>query len=153
MTPINSPTLSSTASSALSCGEYGRWECGAIDSIPLIDAAETAALMKARPDLKEQLGEVREIAAEGVKTVAEWSLRVGEAHAVEVLSQWEGFRRFCLQHLGVEPLTVMSAYRLGSDDPSAEVLAAYPDAVVDEARAAEWEGNWSREWKCRFQHE
>ena len=51
--------------------EYGRWECGAIESIPLIDAKETAALMKERPDLKEQVGEVQEIACDGVKAVAE----------------------------------------------------------------------------------
>ena len=75
---------------------------------------------------------------------------IGEAHAAEVLSQWEGFGRFCRQHLGVEPRTVMSAYRLGSDDPAAEVIGAYPDAAVDEAKAAEWDGNWRRSWERRF---
>jgi hypothetical protein len=131
--------------------EYGRWECGAIDSIPLIDAGETATLLKARPDLKEQLKEVQEISAEGVKRVAETlKYAMGEAHAVEVLSQWEGFGRFCRESLGVEPLTLISAYGLGHDDPAVEVLASYPDAKADEAKAAEWERNWARSWSRRF---
>jgi hypothetical protein len=131
--------------------EYGRWESGAIESIPLIDAGETAALMKERPDLKEQLGQVQEIACDGLRTVAEWlQYAMGQAHAAEVLSQWEGFGRFCRKQLGVEPLAVMSAYRLGDSDPAAEVLAAYPDAKFDGAKAAEWEGNWVREWGRRF---
>ena len=33
---------------------------------------------------------------------------VGDAHAAEVLSQWEGFGRFCCKHLGLEPLAVMA---------------------------------------------
>ena len=43
-----------------------------------------------------QLKEVREISAEGVRKVAETlQYAVGEAHATEVLSQWEGYGRFC----------------------------------------------------------
>ena len=76
---------------------------------------------------------------------------VGYAHATEVLSQWEGFGRFCRQTLGMEPLTVMSAYKLWQDDPAAEVLASYPDAKVDEGMAAHWQGNWAREWGRRFE--
>ena len=132
--------------------EYGRWECGAIESIPLIDAGETAALMRERPDLKEQVGEVQEIARESLKTVAEWlQYAMGEAHAAEVLSQWEGFGRFCRSHLGAEPLAVMRAYRMTIGDPAAEVLAVYPEAKVDEATAAHWEQNWAREWGRRFE--
>jgi hypothetical protein len=139
------------ATTAFLCGrEYGRWECGAIESIPLIDVGETAALLKERPDLKEQLGEVQEIACEGLKTVAEWmQYAMGQAHAAEVLSQWEEFGRFCRRHLGAEPLTVVAAYRLPIGDPAAEVLATYPEANVDEAKAAQWEGSWTREWERR----
>jgi hypothetical protein len=50
----------------------------------------------------------------------------------------------------MEPLTVMRAYGLLPEDPAAVVLAVYPDAAVDEAKAAEWEGNWAREWERRF---
>ena len=67
-----------------------------------------------------------------------------------MLSQWEGFGRFCRNHLSLEPMAVMSAYRLWQDDPAAEVLASYPEAKVDEAKAAEWAGNWTRTWERRF---
>jgi hypothetical protein len=75
---------------------------------------------------------------------------VGQAHAVEVLSQWEGFGRFCRICLGLEPMAVMAAYGMWQEDPAAEVLASYPDAKVDEATSAHWERNWGREWGRRF---
>ena len=75
---------------------------------------------------------------------------MGYAHATEVLSQWEGYGRFCRNHLGLEPMTVLHGYGLWRDDPAAEVLAGCPDAEVDEAMAAHWEGNWAREWERRF---
>jgi hypothetical protein len=61
---------------------------------------------------------------------------VGEADAVELLSQWEGFARFCREALRVEPLVLLLALGLGHGDPAAEVRAAYPDAAVDEAEVA-----------------
>ena len=131
--------------------EYGRWESGAIKQIPMIDAEDTAALIKGRPDLREQLKEVREISADGVRKVAETlQYAVGYAHAADVLSQWEGFGRFCRNSLGLKPMAVMTAYKLWQDDPAAEVLASHPDAKVDEGVAAHWEGNWAREWGRRF---
>jgi len=131
--------------------EYGLCEAGAIESIPLINADDTAALIKGRPDLKEQLKEVRNISADGVRKVAETlQYAVGQAHAVEVLSQWEGFGRFCRKHPRLEPLTVMTAFKLWRDDPAAEVLASHPDARTNEGKAAHWEGNWGSEWKRWF---
>src|SRR5688572_17870135 len=56
----------------------------------------------------------------------------------------------CRNSLGLEPMTVMHAYRLWQDDPAAEVLTSYPDANLDERMAAHWEGNWAREWERRF---
>jgi len=119
------PTL--VATTAFLYGrQYGYWECGATDSIPLI-------------------------AAEGVKRVAETlKYAIGEAHAAEILSQWEGFGRFCREVLGVEPQTLLAAYGLWRDDPAAEVLAAYPDAKADEAKAAHWADNWRQNWDRRF---
>jgi len=49
--------------------------------------------------------------------------------------------------LGFEPLSVMTAYRLGGKDPAAEVLAVYPDAKADEARAEERAAHWAGEWR------
>jgi hypothetical protein len=144
------PTL--VATTAFLYGRmYGHWECGAIESIPLVDPEQLEAEQEERPDLREQLKEVREIAAEGVKRVAETlKYAIGEAHAAEILSQWEGFGRFCRDVLRVEPQTLLAAYGLWRDDPAAEVLATYPDAKFDEAKAAQWAGNWTREWDRRF---
>ena len=88
--------------------EYGRWVSVVIGQIPMVDADDTAALIKGRPDLKEQLKEAREISAKGVSKVAETlQYAVGYAHAAEVLSsQWEGFGRFCRNSLGLEPMAV-----------------------------------------------
>ena len=51
----------------------------------------------------------------------------------------------------MDPLTLLHAYGIDWEDPAAEVLAAYPDAAVDEAKAAHWDGNWAREWERRFE--
>src|SRR5687767_10330116 len=136
------PTL--VATTAFLYGrQYGYWECGAIDSIPLVDPEKLEAEKRERPDLREQLKEVRDIAAEGVKRVAETlKYAIGEAHAAEILSQWEGLGRFCRDVLRVGPQTLLAAYGLWRDDPAAEVLAAYPDAKADEAKAAHWADNW-----------
>jgi hypothetical protein len=130
--------------------EYGRWECGAIESIGLQEEA-MAAELEQNPDLREHLQQVREIAAEGVLKVAE-TLReaTGEALAVELLSQWEGFGRFCRRSLGMEPMVLVTAFGFGTEDPAAEVLASHPDAAADEAKAAEWARNWARNWERRF---
>ena len=131
--------------------DYGKWEAGAIGEIKLPDPANIAAEVKGRPDLKEQLKQLRECAEEGVRHVAE-AVResIGMGVGVEALSQWEGFGRFCRKHLGVEPLTLLRAYGFGGDDPASEVLAVYPDAKVDEARAEERAGHWAGEWQRRF---
>ena len=144
------PTL--VATTAFLYGrQYGHWECCAIEQIDLPDPEALEAEQEERPDLKEQLKEVREVAAEGVKKVADTLYEaMGEAHAVEVLSQWEGFGRFCRDVLRVEPLTLLAAYALGQGDPAAEVLAAYADAKADEAKAAEWAATWARNWERRF---
>jgi hypothetical protein len=144
------PTL--VATTAFLYGrEYGRWECGAIDSIPLVDPEKLEAEKRERPDLREQLKEVKAISAEGVLKVAETlKYAIGEAHAVEILSQWEGFGRFCREVLRVEPQTLLAAYGLWREDPAAEVLAVYPEAKADEAKAAHWADNWRQNWERRF---
>ena len=52
--------------------------------------------------------------------------------------------------LAVEPLTLLKALRLATEDPAAEVLASYPDAQADEAKAAEWADTWKKNWDRRF---
>ena len=144
------PTL--VATTAFLYGrKYGHGECGAIEEIDLPDLEVLKAEVKQRPDLKTQLRDVRAIAAEGVKKVAETMMEaMGEGLAGEILSQWEGFARFCRGSLGLEPMTVAKAYGLGTEDPEQEVLAEFPDAKADEAKTAEWAEKWTGNWDRRF---
>jgi hypothetical protein len=145
------PTL--VATTAFLYGrKYGHWECGAVEEIDLVDLEALKAEVKQRPDLKEQLAEVKEVAALGVKKVAETMMEaMGEGLAGEILSQWEGFARFCRGSLGLEPMTVVKAYGLGKEDPEREVLREFPDARADEAKAAEWAEKWLGNWDRRFE--
>ena len=144
------PTL--VATTAFLFGrQYGWWECGEIERIDLPDKEALEAEQEERPDLREQLREVKEISELGVLRVAETlKYAIGEAHAVEILSQWEGFGRFCRDVLRVEPRTLLAAYGLWRDDPAAEVLGVYPDAKLDEAQTAHWADNWKQNWDRRF---
>jgi hypothetical protein len=131
--------------------QYGLWEAGVIGQVEPPDPARIAAEVKGQPELKEQLDELRACACESVRRVAEAVQEsIGMGIGVEALSQWEGFGRFCRDAPGVEPMTLLAAYGLGREDPAAEVLASYPEAKADEAKAAEWAGNWTREWERRF---
>jgi hypothetical protein len=144
------PTLVATCA-FLYDRQFGHWECGAIEQIDLPDEKATAAEFKERPDLREQLKELKETAAESVLRVAEAVQEaIGIGVAVEALSQWEGFGRFCRKHLGVEAMTLLRAYGVEWEDPAADVLAIYPEAKFDEATAAEREGHWAGEWGRRF---
>jgi len=101
--------------------------------------------------LGQQLNELREVAREGMRKLADTlKYAAGVVHAADLLSQWEGFGRFCRDELGVEPLTLLGAFGLGHDDPAAEVLSAYPDAKADEAAAVRWAENWAQLWRRRF---
>ena len=91
------------------------------------------------------------VAGEGVQQVADLLCHAtGEAHPADVLSQWEGFGRFCRDELGTEPLTLLAAFGLEQVDPAAEVRASHPDAKADEAAAALWARNWTAVWGRRF---
>ena len=45
--------------------------------------------------------------------------------------------------LAVEPLTLVKALRLATEDPAADVQA-------DEAKSAEWADIWKKNWDRRF---
>ena len=52
--------------------------------------------------------------------------------------------------LAVEPLTLVKALRLATEDPAAEASASYPDVQADEAKSAEWADIWKKNWDRRF---
>jgi hypothetical protein len=131
--------------------QYALWEAGVIEQVELPDLDGLKAELKERPDLKEQLKELREVAELGVLRVAEAVQEsIGIGVGEEALSQWEGFARFCRRCLGVEPLTLLAAYGVRCEDPASEVLAVFPDAKADEEKAEERAGHWAGEWERRF---
>jgi hypothetical protein len=131
--------------------DYGRWEAGAIDTVDLPDQATVTAELATRPDLRQQLADVREIAGEATLMIADTlQYAVGQAVAIDLLSQWEGFGRFCRETLGAEPMTVTTAFGLGRADVAAEVAAAFSGATADEAEAQRWAAEWTGSWGRRF---
>jgi hypothetical protein len=130
---------------------YGHWEAGAVNQVRLPDPKALAAEVAANEYLGEQLDGLREVVGETVdRVVQEIHASVGRVHAVEVLSMWEGFRRFSREMLGMEPLTLVRAYGLQRKEPAAEVLGIYPDAEPDEAEATLWAAQWCGGWERRF---
>lgn len=132
--------------------EYGKWEAGAIDSIDLSNSDVLAADVKASPDLKQQLAELREVAGEVTRRVAD-ALHEATyiAHAADLMAHWEGFGRFCRELLGVEPLVMTMAFGLGNGDPAADIRAARGDAEAHEAEVERWTAEWSWTWRRRFE--
>jgi hypothetical protein len=139
------------AKAAFLCGRaHGRAGAGLTSAGPY-DPPALAEELVSDPQLQQELAEIRDVAAEVVREVAgTLHHAVGEADTAELLSQWEGFTRFCRDALHVEPLVLLRALGLGHSDPAAEVRAAYPDAAVDEAEIARWSEQWTRGWERRF---
>jgi hypothetical protein len=101
--------------------------------------------------LGEQMKDLRELGCDAVGKVAETlQYAVGEADAVDLLSQWEGFGRFCRDRLGVEAVTLAVAFGVGSSDPMADVRQEYSGVTFDPARADDWANRWARGWERRF---
>jgi hypothetical protein len=130
--------------------EHGKWELGAIDAIGLPDASTLVDDVAANPDLGTQLEELREVSQEAMRQLARTLLdAVGQHHASDLLSQWEGFGRFSRESLGLESITVFRAFGLGQQDPAAEVRLVHPMVEANEIAAAEWARRWARSWKRR----
>jgi hypothetical protein len=86
-----------------------------------------------------------------VGRVADWlCYSVGQADAVDLLSQWEGFGRFTRSRLGVEPHAAVAAFGLGNVDEHAEMTAACSGAKPNDDDVAYWAQQWSRGWDRRF---
>jgi hypothetical protein len=123
--------------------EYGKWEAGAIEQIEVPAPARLKAEIAANPDLTRQLDELCEGVAESLEQVAQVVRESeGQSDASQLLSQWEGFGRFCRETLGVAPLTLVRA--------AAEVVAAYADGAPVEAELTRWAERWTKSWKRRF---
>jgi hypothetical protein len=100
------------AAAAYLCGRVdGREEAG-VDAGPLpCDGPDALQKLTAEPVIREQLDEIRSVAEEVVGQVADvLCYAVGQADAVDLLSQWEGFGRFSRTRLGLEPSTAVAAF-------------------------------------------
>jgi hypothetical protein len=130
---------------------YGHWEAGCIDAIALPDPAGLDKEIEADADLQTQLVSVTEVAEDAVKQVAGRLMElVLDGYAVDLLSRWEGFGRFCHHLLGVGPMTIAMSFRLLQGDPTAEIRSARPSVKADELRAQEWEREFSKGWERLF---
>lgn len=130
---------------------YGHWEAGVVEQVDVPDCKALAAEVAANEYLGEQLDELRDAVGETVESVVEEiHAAVGRIYAVQVLSMWEGFGRFCRETLEMEPLALVRAYGLQREDPAAEVLRVYPKAAPEEAEATRWAAQWCRGWERRF---
>lgn len=67
--------------------------------------------------------------------------------AAAVLSAWDGFGRFARECGGVEPLTLLKAWRLVEADPTAEVRRLYLKAEGDEGLAANRHASLAGAWE------
>jgi hypothetical protein len=69
---------------------------------------------------------------------------------VRLLSAWEEFGRFTRECCGVEPLTLLRAWRLLAADPAAEVRQPYPKVERDAEAATGWYASLGGAWRKRF---
>jgi hypothetical protein len=124
---------------------YGQCEAGMVDEVTVPEAEALVTDLAEHPDVQHQLDELQKAAREMVRRMSEDLRRAtGVAHATDLLSQWEGFGRFCRDTLGMEPLTVTAAFGLQRDDPVVEVGKVCPQAAPDENEAAIWARSWGR---------
>jgi hypothetical protein len=95
------------AMAAYLCGRaHGREEAGGDPGLIPSNGTELAEMLTSDVGVQEQLDEIRSAAEEVVGQVADWlCYSVGQADAVDLLSQWEGFGRFTRSRLGLEPQT------------------------------------------------
>ena len=73
-----------------------------------------------------------------------------KVQASDLLSQWEGFRTFCRDLLGVEPLTLTAAFGLERKDPAPEIRENHSDAAPHLQAVSGWAEPWTVNWNRRF---
>jgi hypothetical protein len=131
---------------------YGRWEAGTTEEI---DMSALEILKGKEPDkgdsaLQLQLADVREVARDGAARLGKYMVDTVEALAIEALSCWEGFTRFCRDTAGVEPMVLMQGWGLIHEDPTAEIARLYPAAKPNPAQAEAWRENLASCWAGRL---
>jgi hypothetical protein len=141
------------AIAAYLCGRAEGRDGAEADAGPVpSNCADLAKLLTSDVRLQDQLDEIRSVAEEVVGQIADvLSEAVGRADAVDLLSQWQGFGRFCRSRLGLEPAVVTEAFGLGQIDVGAELAQLFPGSAPDKSGAARWAKQWSRGWERRFE--
>jgi hypothetical protein len=142
------------AAAAYLCGRAQGREEARGDPGPLpSDEPDAVKKIKTERGVREQLDEIRSVAEEVVAEVAAvLCYAVGKADAVDLLSQWEGFGRFCRSRLGLEPSAAVAAFGLPNVDVQEEMKTVCAGAQANEDNTTYWEQQWSRGWDRRFGH-
>ena len=131
--------------------ECGKCAAGVIESVGLPNQAAIDREVAADEELRGQLQDLTALAEDALSSIGtQLVIATGKAHASDLLSQWEGFGRFCRELLGVEPLTLTAAFGLERKDPALEVRQHQPEATADLQTASEWAECWIRNWQRRF---
>lgn len=71
---------------------------------------------------------------------------VVESDAPDVQAQWAGFGRFCREVLGAEPVTVVQAFGVATEEPAVELVCTEAEPLG----GTEWAEQWTRSWGRRF---
>ena len=132
------------ALAAFCCGRA----CGREETaLSLMDPAVIANELTSNEAMAVYAAEIRVVSGEVMRRVAD-SLHhaVGQAEASDLLSQWEGFGRFCRETLNLAPLVVFDAFGLGNEDPGEKVRAAWPEVVAVNTEVTRWAEQWTRSW-------
>jgi hypothetical protein len=148
--PMFAGPVAQFATAAFLCGRArGRSEAG-LNSAGPDDPEAVAAELIAAGGIDEQRSEINAVAEEVLRQLADTLYSaVAAADGVEVLSQWEGFTRFCRDAVGAEPQSLLRGFGLEAGDPVAQVRSA-GNVAADETDVARWSAQWARGWTRRF---
>jgi hypothetical protein len=100
------------------------------------------------PDTKAETDRIADLAERMAQIPAKVLDRLADDLAVELVTQWEAFGRFCRANLELEPMTLLEAWRYPTNDLTG-ALASYAHTKPDAARAAEYEALLGRAWEHR----
>jgi hypothetical protein len=131
---------------------YGQWESGATEELDLsaMDIIKGKEPGDADRDLQIQLEEMRRAARDGTDRIRKHLVGAVEVVAIEALSCWDGFTRFCRDSAGVEPMVLMRGWGLIDDDPAGEIVRLYPHAESNQVQADAWRKNLAGCWVERL---
>jgi hypothetical protein len=105
----------------------------------------------AAPDCCERMAAVSERAQRSTDCVAKALGRAAYAVAVEFVTCWEAFGRFCRRHLRVGPEAALSAWGFTRPGEFAATAEQYSHVKPDEAEVEDYYRHVCKHWDARFE--